>query len=377
MGCGSAAGHHGVMRSTAVNRRALLGLVALGGACAGLRLLRRARIGPCSRSKTDPGAETKIPTDRGEVDGRLWEAATTARWRTNTGLRFTGVLDGCYLDYDGPEEVGSSRRDFTGLPGLVHEDGDCLVVKAGSGVCALERADGRVRWAVELDAPAQGLVVGGVSRGLVWTNAGALDLRTGEVQAVPGTVARAVNLVAGEGVVVAVVPDEDDADRGELVCLESRDCSRRWSAEIDDPGPSPVRLNSALVAIGMLDRYELDSGEYEPLVCVLGPRPAPREGVFVVVDTDAHMLVRVVVDDDGAAVAVRAFAPRERGYPNGSGHREEYTSGKELWSAPLEARPGAVVAAESALGEYGSSFWVMDLDGSGALHLSHWEPGPT
>ncbi len=281
MGCGSAAGHHGVMRSTAVNRRALLGLVALGGA------------------------------------------------------------------------------------------------GAGSGVCALERADGRVRWTVELDAPAQGLVVGGVSRGLVWTNAGALDLRTGEVQAVPGTVARAVNLLAGEGVVVAVVPDEDDADRGELVCLESRDCSRRWSAEIDDPGPSPVRLNSALVAIGMLDRYELDSGEYEPLVCVLGPRPVPREGVFVVVDTNAGRSVRVVVDDDGAAVAVRAFAPRERGYPNGSGHREEYTSGKELWSAPLEARPGAVVAAESALGEYGSSFWVMDLDGSGALHLSHWEPGPT
>ena len=377
MGRGSAAGHHGVMNSTAVNRRALLGLVVLGGTCAGLRLLLRARIGPCPRSKTDPGAETRVLTDRGEVDGRLWEAATTARWRTNTGLLFTGSLDGCYLDYDGPEEVGSSRRGFTGLPGLVHEDGDCLVVKAGSGVCALERADGRVRWTVELDAPAQGLVAGGVSRGLVWTNAGALDLRTGEVQAVPGTVARAVNLLAGEGVVVAVVPDEDDADRGELVCLESRDCSRRWSAEIDDPGPSPVRLNSALVAIGMLDRYELDSGEYEPLVCVLGPRPAPREGVFVVVDTDVGAMVRVVVDDDGAAVAVRAFAPRERGYPNGSGHREEYTSGKELWSAPLEARPGAVVAAESALGEYGSSFWVMDLDGSGALHLSHWEPGPT
>ena len=374
MGRGSAAGHHGVMNSTAVNRRALLGLVALGGACAGLRLLLRARIGPCPRSGADPGAETRILTDRGDVDGRLWEAATTARWRTNTGLRFTGTLDGRYLDYDGPEEVGSSRRDFTGLPGLVHEDENCLVVKAGSGVCALERADGRVRWAVELDAPAQGLVAGGVSHGLVWTNAGALDLRTGEVQAVPGTVARAVNLLAGEGVVVAVVPDEDDADRGELVCLESRDCSRRWSAEIDDPGPSPVRLNSALVAIGMLDRYELDSGEYEPLVCVLGPRPAPREGVFVVVDTDVGAMVRVVVDDDGAAVAVRAFAPRERGYPNGSGHREEYTSGKELWSAPLEARPGAVVAAESTLGEYGSSFWVMDLDGSGALHLSHWEP---
>ena len=374
MGRGSAAGHHGVMNSTAVNRRALLGLVALGGACAGLRVLRRARIGPCPRSRTDPSAETRILTDPGEVDGRLWQAATTARWRTNTGLRFTGALNERYLDYDGPEKVGSSQRDFTGLPGMVHEDEDCLVVQAGSGVCALERADGRVRWTVELDAPAQGLVVGGVSRGLVWTNAGALDLRTGEVQAVPGTVARAVNLLAGEGVVVAVVPDEDDADRGELVCLESRDCSRRWSAEIDDPGPSPVRLNSALVAIGMLDRYELDSGEYEPLVCVLGPRPAPREGVFVVVDTDAHMLVRVVVDDDGTAVAVRAFAPRRRGYPNGSGHREEYTSGKELWSAPLEARPGAVVAAESALGEQGSSFWVMDLDDSGALHLSHWEP---
>ena len=374
MGRGSAAGHHGVMNSTAVNRRALLGLVALGGACAGLRVLRRARIGPCPRSRTDPSAETRILTDPGEVDGRLWQAATTARWRTNTGLRFTGALNERYLDYDGPEKVGSSQRDFTGLPGMVHEDEDCLVVQAGSGVCALERADGRVRWTVELDAPAQGLVAGGVSRGLVWTNAGALDLRTGEVQAVPETVARAVSLVAGEGVVVAVVPDEDDADRGELVCLESRDCSRRWSAEIDDPGPSPVRLNSALVAIGMLDRYELDSGEYEPLVCVLGPRPAPREGVFVVVDTDVGAMVRVVVDDDGAAVAVRAFAPRERGYPNGSGHREEYTSGKELWSAPLEARPGAVVAAESALGEQGSSFWVMDLDDSGALHLSHWEP---
>jgi len=372
MGRGSAAGHHGVMNSTAVNRRALLGLVVLGGTCAGLRLLLRARIGPCPRSGADPGAETRILTDRGDVDGRLWEAATTARWRTSTGLRFTGSLDGRYLDYDGPEDVGSSRRDFTGLPGLVHEDGDCLVVKAGSGGCALERADGRVRWAVELDAPAQGLAVGAVSRGLVWTNAGALDLGTGEVRGVPGTVSRAVNLLAGEGVVVAVVPDEDDADRGELVCLESRDCSRGWSAEIDDPGPSPVRLNSALVAIGMLDRYELDSGEYEPLVCVLGPRPVPREGVFVVVDTDAGRSVRVVVNDDGTAVAVRALAPRRRGYPNGSGHRR--ISGEELWSAPLEARPSAVVAAESALGECGSSFWVMELDDSGALRLSHWQP---
>ena len=279
MGCGSAAGHHGVMRSTAVNRRALLGLVALGGA------------------------------------------------------------------------------------------------GAGSGVCALERADGRVRWAVELDAPAQGLVVGGVSRGLVWTNAGALDLGTGEVQAVPGTVARAVNLLAGEGVVVAVVPDEDDADRGELVCLESRDCSQRWRAEIDDLDSASLRFTGDdSVDISMSDSYDLRSGKHELIVCMLGPRPAPREGVFVVVDTDAHMLVRVVVDDDGTAVAVRAFAPRRRGYPNGSGHREEYTSGKELWSAPLEARPGAVVATESALGEQGSSFWVMDLDGSGALHLSHWEP---
>ena len=61
----------------AVNRRALLGLVALGGACAGLRLLLRARIGPCPRSGADPGAETRILTDRGDVDGRLWEAATT------------------------------------------------------------------------------------------------------------------------------------------------------------------------------------------------------------------------------------------------------------------------------------------------------------
>lgn len=369
MGRGSAAGHHGVMNSTAVNRRALLGLVVLGGACA---LVSCRGGGSCPRSGADPSAETRILTDRGEVDGRLWEAATTARWRTNTGLRFTGALNRDYLDYDGPEEVGSSRRDFAGLPGMVHEDEDCLVVQAGSGVCALERADGRVRWTVELDAPVQGLVAGGVSRGLVWTNAGALDLRTGEVRGVPGTVTRAVNLLAGEGVVVAVVPDEDDADRGELVCLESRDCSRRWSAEIDDPGPSPVRLNSALVAIGMLDRYELDSGEYEPLVCVLGPRPVPREGVFVVVDTDAGRSVRVVVDDDGTAVAVRAFAPRGREYPNGSGHRR--ISGEELWSAPLEARPGAVVAAESALGAQGSSFWVMDLDGSGALHLSHWQP---
>lgn len=91
MGRGSAAGHHGVMNSTAVNRRALLGLVALGGACAGLRVLRRARIGPCPRSRTDPSAETRILTDPGEVDGRLWQAATTARWRTNTGLRFTGL----------------------------------------------------------------------------------------------------------------------------------------------------------------------------------------------------------------------------------------------------------------------------------------------
>ena len=373
MGRGSAAGHHGVMNSTAVNRRALLGLVALGGACAGLRVLRRARIGPCPRSRTDPSVETRILTDPGEVDGRLWQAATTARWRTNTGLRFTGALNERYLDYDGPEKVGSSQRDSAGLPGMVHEDEDCLVVQAGSGVCALERADGRVRWTVELDATAQGLVAGGVSRGLVWTNAGALDLRTGEVQAVPGTVSRAVNLVAGEGVVVAVVPDEDDADRGELVCLESRDCSQRWRAEIDDLDSASLKFTSDdSVDISMSDSYDLRSGKHELMVCMLGPRPAPREGVFVVVDTDAHMLVRVVVDDDGTAVAVRALAPRGSGSSSGSGDRR--ISGEELWSAPLEARPGAVVATESALGEQGSSFWVMDLDDSGALHLSHWEP---
>ena len=392
MGRGSAAGHHGVMNSTAVNRRALLGLVALGGACAGLRVLRRARIGPCPRSRTDPSAETRILTDPGEVDGRMWQAATTARWRTNTGLRFTGALNERYLDYDGPEKVGSSQRDFAGLPGMVHEDEDCLVVQAGSGVCALERADGRVRWTVELDAPAQGLIAGGVSRGLVWTNAGALDLRTGEVQAVPGTVSRAVNLLAGEGVVVAVVPDEDDADRGELVCLESRDCSQRWSTGIDDPGPSSVRLTGDnSIGIG-LRYYDLDSGECTQAVADVAPPapregadqrlesapqyvpPVPREGVFVVVDTDVGRSVRVVVDDDGTAVAVRAFAPQER--MNDAGYREEHTSGEELWSVPLEARPGAVVAIDSALGEQGSSFWVMDLDDSGALHLAHWKPGP-
>ena len=135
MGRGSAAGHHGVMNSTAVNRRALLGLVALGGACA---LASCRGGGSCPRSGADPSAETRILMDRGEVDGRLWEAATTARWRTNTGLRFTGTLNRDYLDYNGPEEVGSSRRDFAGLPGMVHEDEDCLVVQAGSGVCALE-----------------------------------------------------------------------------------------------------------------------------------------------------------------------------------------------------------------------------------------------
>ena len=103
-------------------------------------------------------------------------------------------------------------------------------------------------------------------------------------------------------------------------------------------------------------------------------RIGPREGVFVVVDTEAGERVRVVVDDDGTAVAVRAFAPQER--MNDAGYREEHTSGEELWSVPLEARPGAVVAIDSALGEQGSSFWVMDLDDSGALHLAHWKPGP-
>ena len=82
----------------------------------------------------------------------------------------------------------------------------------------------------------------------------------------------------------------------------------------------------------------------------------------------------MVVDDDGTAVAVRAFAPQER--LNDAGYREERTSGEELWAVPLEARPGAVVAIDSALGEQGSSFWVMDLDDSGALHLAHWKPGP-
>ena len=103
-------------------------------------------------------------------------------------------------------------------------------------------------------------------------------------------------------------------------------------------------------------------------------RQSARLDRLVVVDAEAGRRVRVVVDDDGTAVAVRAFAPQER--LNDAGYREERTSGEELWSVPLEARPGAVVAIDSALGEQGSSFWVMDLDDSGALHLAHWKPGP-
>ena len=303
------------------------------------------------------------------MDGRLWEAATAASWRTDTGLRFTGSLKGDYLDYDGPEGPGSSRRDFAGMPRLVHEDGDCVVVQAGSGVCALERADGRVRWSVALEAP-QGLVAGGVSRGLVWTNAGAVDLGTGEVRRVPEAVSRAVNLVAGEGVVVTVVPGY--GGRSELVCLESHGCLERWCTGIDDPGTASLRLGDNEISIGMSDRYDLDSGAYH-LVLVDFVPPRPREGVFLVVGTEVGRKVRVVVDDDGEGVAVRAFTPTEE--MNDAGYRERVTSGEELWSVPLEARPGAVVALDSVLGERGSSFWVMDLDDSGALYLSHWRPG--
>ena len=346
--------------------------------------LRRDGGGACPRSGRDPGVETRVVKDRGDVDGRLWEAATAASWRTDTGLRFTGSLKGDYLDYDGPEGPGSSRRDFAGMPRLVHEDGDCVVVQAGSGVCALERADGRVRWSVVLEAP-QGLVAGGVSRelvaggvscGLVWTNAGAVDLGTGEVRGVPEAVSRAVNLVAGEGVVVTVVPGY--GGRSELVCLESHSCLERWCTGIDDPGTASLRLGDNEISIGMSDRYDLDSGAYH-LVLVDFVPPRPREGVFLVVGTEVGRRVWVVVDDDGEGVAVRAFTPSEGGKardPLGtSGYREQYISGEELWSVPLEARPGAVVAIDSALGERGSSFWVMDLDDSGALYLSYWRPG--
>ena len=301
------------------------------------------------------------------MDGRLWEAATAASWRTDTGLRFTGSLKGDYLDYDGPERPGSSRQDFAEMPKLVHEDDNCVVVQAGSGVCALERADGRVRWSVALEAP-QGLVAGGVSRGLVWTNAGAVDLGTGEVRGVPEAVSRAVNLVAGEGVVVTVVPGY--GGRSELVCLESHGCLERWCTGIDDPGTASLMLDyeNNEIFIGMSDRYDLDSGEYHRVLVSFLP-PEPREGVFFVVGRR----VWVVVDDDGAGVAVRAFTPTEE--MNDAGYREWATSGEELWSVPLEARPGAVVAIDSALGERGASFWVMDLDDSGALYLSHWRPG--
>jgi len=316
-----------------VSRRVLAGLVALGGAGV---VLRRDGGGACPRPGRDPGVETRIRNDRDDVDGRLWETVTAAGWRTDTGLRFTGSLSGDYLDYDGPEGLGSSRQDFAEMPKLVHEDDDCVVVQAGAGVCALERADGRVRWSVALEAP-QGVVTGGVSRGLVWTNAGAVDLGTGEVRRVPEAVSRAVNLVAGEGVVVTVVPGY--GDRSELVCLESRGCSERWRTEIDDPGMASLRLGDNEVSIGMSNCYDLDNGEYHLEVVDFSP-PRPREGVFLVVDTEAGRWVRVVVDDDGAGVAVRAFAPQEGMYD--AGYREQYTSGEELWSVPLEARPGAV-----------------------------------
>ena len=346
----------------------------LGGAGVALR---RDGGGACPRSGRDPGVETRVLKDRDDVDGRLWEAATAASWRTDTGLRFTGSLKGDYLDYGGPERPGSSRRDYAGMPRLVHEDGDCVVVQAGSGVCALGRADGRVRWSVALEAP-QGLVAGGVSRGLVWTNAGAVDLGTGEVRGVPEAVSRAVNLVAGEGVVVTVVPTDDGMD--ELVCLESHGCSERWRNTIKHVPYVPLELNGGTVDNSVSfgsGYYDLDSGEYHLMPVNLLP-PRRREGVFVVVDTEVGRRVRVVVDD-GEGVAVRAFAPSEgekvRDLLGRSRYREWSTSGEELWSVPLEARPREVVAIDSALGERGSSFWVMDLDGSGALYLSYWQPG--
>ena len=355
----------------------LAGLAVLGGAGV-VASCRGGGGGACPRSGRDPGVETRVLKDRGDVDGRLWEAATAASWRTDTGLRFTDSLSGRYLDYDdyvdygGPDRVGVSRRDFVGMPRFVHEDGDCVVVQAGSGVCALERADGRVRWSVALEAP-QGLVAGGVSRGLVWTNAGAVDLGTGEVRGVPEAVSRAVNLVAGEGVVVTVVPGY--GGRSELVCLESHGCLERWCTGIDDPGTASLMLDyeNNEIFIGMSDRYDLDSGEYH-LVLVSFLPPEPREGVFFVVGRRVWVVV-----DDGEGVAVRAFAPSEgenvRDLLGRSRYREWATSGEELWSVPLEARSGAVVAIDSVLGERGSSFWVMDLDDPGALYLSHWRPG--
>ena len=377
-------GDSGVLSSVVVSRRVLAGLAALGGAGV-VASCRGGGGGVCPRSGWDPGVETRVVKDRGDVDGRLWEAATAASWRTDTGLRFTGSLKGDYLDYDGPEGPGSSRRDFAGMPRLVHEDGDCVVVQAGSGVCALERADGRVRWSVALEAP-QGLVAGGVSRGLVWTNAGAVDLGTGEVRRVPEAVSRAVNLVAGEGVVVTIVPTDDGM--GEIVCLGARGCSERWRDTVPSPWPASLELNDGTVdnsvSFGWLSGYyDLDSGVYyDPHRGVnysIAP-PRPREGVFLVVGTEVGRSVRVVVDDDGEGVAVRAFTPSEGGKardPLGtSGYREQYISGEELWSVPLEARPGAVVAIDSALGERGSSFWVMELDDSDALYLSYWQPGP-
>ena len=373
-------GDSGVLSSVVVSRRVFAGLVVLGGAGV-VASCRGGGGGACPRSGRDPGVETRVLKDRGDVDGRLWEAATAASWRTDTRLRFTDSLSGRYFDYDdygGPDRVGVSRRDFVGMPRFVHEDGECVVVQAGSGVCALERADGRVRWSVVLEAP-QGLVAGGVSRGLVWTNAGAVDLGTGEVRRVPEAVSRAVNLVAGEGVVVTIVPTDDGM--GEIVCLGARGCSERWRDTVPSPWPASLELNDGTVdnsvSFGWLSGYyDLDSGVYyDPHRGVnysIAP-PRPREGVFVVVDTEVGRRVWVVVDDDGEGVAVRAFAPKEE--MNDAGYRERVTSGEELWSVPLEARPGAVVAIDSALGERGSSFWVMDLDDSGALYLSRWRPG--
>ena len=377
-------GDSGVLSSVVVSRRVLAGLVVLGGAGV-VASCRGGGGGACPRSGRDPGVETRIVKDRGDVDGRLWEAATAASWRTDTGLRFTDSLSGRYLDYDdrldygGPDRVGVSRRRFVGMPRFVHEDGDCVVVQAGAGVCALERADGRVRWSVALEAP-QGLVAGGVSRGLVWTNAGAVDLGTGEVRDVPEAVSRAVNLVAGEGVVVTIVPTDDGTD--ELVCLESHGCSERWRNTIKHVPYAPLELNGGTVDNSVSfgsGYYDLDSGEHHLMPVSLLP-PRMRDGVFIVVDTEVGRRVRVVVDDDGEGVAVRAFAPSEgenvRDLLDRSRYREWSTSGEELWSVPLEARPGAVVAIDSALGERGSSFWAMDLDDSGALYLSYWQPGP-
>lgn len=232
--------------------------------------------------EASPG--TTLPTDGDASADEPMELEEVWRWPAEPpgsvgmpaadgdGVAFTyGHLRVVLLDLDGAVQWELERqglRDVT--PALTP---DLVVAATETGVVAVDRHSGQVRWDTEVGERANGpVIVGG--RAVVSTWEGSLtafDLADGHVAwraALPGP---AIGPAATDGAAVAVTWESKFGDAAGAVVVEGADGRQRWSVPLEPGGvsaPAVVALPDAeparsvvVVVAGDIAVHGLDLGD--------------------------------------------------------------------------------------------------------------------